>query len=824
MKFGIGASLRRKEDPALITGRGRYVADIRPDGTAWAHVLRSPIAHGTFSFTDLETPRGMPGVLAVLTAEDFADLGPIPCRGIAMVSRKDGDFPEPPHHPVMADGTVRFVGEPMAVVIAATPGEARDAAESIGFDFQELPAVADIATATAEGAPDIRPEFPGNIAFDWRIGDREGTDLAFAEAETVVSVDLVNNRVVTNYMETRGAIGEYDASTGRYTLTAGTQGAHNIQALLGKVMGIGRERLRVITPDVGGGFGTKLMLSPESAMVLVAAETTGRPVTWVADRTEHFLGDYQGRGHLSHAELALDGKGRILGLRVDTLADMGAYYSQMGPFIPINGSYLLAGTYRFPVADVRVRGVFTNTVPTDAYRGAGRPEAAYLIERLVDKAARETGVSPEKFRSRNFIPPSKMPFRTATGRVYDTGEFDGHMKQALQEADWAGFKARARAAKKDGRIAGIGIASYIEACSGGGPERASVKVEADGSVTVAIGSQSTGQGHATAYSQIVSEHLGVDPDRVKVIQGDTDLVESGSGTGGSRSIPVGGAALSKTSEKLATRIREVAADLLEAGPEDLELDGGTVRIVGTDRSVGLDDVARKSAEDGGSLKRIRGLAARGPHLSERHPRRRGRDRPGDLRHPAGALHGGRRLRRHAQSADARGPGAWRHRARGRPGAHGADGLRSRFRPAPHRDVPGLRDPARLGHSRHRLRHAQRPLDHQRARHEGGGRGRHDRCLPGGGQRGGRRAAPGSRHHAYRHADHLGIGLAGAQRGLTPLTRISTSRSRGTPGTPRGGAGWGGRIAGRWRRRLPARQKGCRRLPTTETRCRAYGSR
>jgi aerobic carbon-monoxide dehydrogenase large subunit len=603
VKFGIGAALRRKEDPALLTGRGRYVADIRPHDTAWAHVLRSPVAHASFTLSGIDEARAMPGVLAVLTATDFDHLGPIPCRGLGVVDRSGGAFPDAPHYPVMADRMARYVGEAVALVVAETPAAARDAAEAIEIDFQERPAVADIRSATADDAPQIWPDFPGNIAFDWQIGDAAAVSAAFAKADRIITLDLVNSRLVTNYMEPRGAIGEYEHASGRYTLTAGTQGANPIHHILTRdVLKIDREKLRVITPDVGGGFGTKLMLAGEYAMVLVAAKKIGRPITWIADRTEHFLADYQGRSHLSHAELALDGRGRFLALRVDTLAEMGSYFSQMGPFIPTNGAFLLPGIYRIPAIHARMRGVFTNTVPLDAYRGAGRPEAAFLIERLVDKAARETGIAPDRLRRRNVIPPSKMPFRTATGRIYDTGEFDGHMRQAMEVADWAGFRARARAARRTGKLRGIGMATYIEACSGGGPERATAQLAADGTVTVAIGSQSTGQGHATAYAQIVSEHLGIDPEKVTVIQGDTDLVMSGSGTGGSRSIPVGGAALSETTRQLAERIRAIAADMLETGINDLEFDGGKVRIVGTDRAVDLGAIAARAEKSGEVLR------------------------------------------------------------------------------------------------------------------------------------------------------------------------------------------------------------------------------
>ncbi len=602
MKFGLGAAVRRMEDAALLTGHGRFVGDVRPDDTAWAHVLRSPFAHGAFTLGNLEAVRRMPGVLAVYSAADIAELGALPCRGLAAVPADGGEMPAAPRHPVLAEGVARHVGEPLAFVVAESPAAARDGAEAIELDFEERPALADMRAALADGAPAIWPEFPGNLAFEWQIGDAAACDAALGAAAAVVEAELVNNRLVTNYLEPRSAIGEYDSATGRFTLTTGTQGVHSVQAIVGKeILGIARDKLRVITPDTGGGFGTRMMVFPEYPLVLFAARDLGRPVTWIGDRAEHFLADYHGRGHLSRARLAVDGAGRILGLTVETWAEMGAYFSQMGPFIPVAGAPLLPGLYDIPAAHLRLRGVFTNTVPLDAYRGAGRPEAAYLIERLVDKAARDLGIAPDEMRRRNFIRDAQLPYRTATGRTYDSGEFEGHMARAKELADWDGFDARHAESKGRGRLRGIGLASYVEACGGGAAERASIALERDGTITVRIGSQATGQGHQTAYAQIVSEHLDIDPARVRVIQGDTDAVETGTGTGGSRSIPAGGSSVSQAGQALAERIRQAAADELEAAPTDLELADGAVRIAGTDRSVTLARLAERAAAAGQSL-------------------------------------------------------------------------------------------------------------------------------------------------------------------------------------------------------------------------------
>ncbi len=598
MKFGVGASITRVEDPALLRGEGQYTNDLAPPDAARMVMLRAPFAHGRFSLSGLDEARAMPGVLAVLTAEDVADLGALPC--LVPVKERSGDQMTVYPNPVLPTDRVRHVGEAVAAVVAETEAEARDAAEAIGIDFEEAGVAVDLEQALSDDAPLLYPEHGSNMAFDWELGDRAALEAAFADAARVVELKLVNNRVVTNYLEPRGAVARYDADQDRYTLIAGSQGAHLLRNLLAdRILDIARDQIHVRTPDTGGGFGTKFFMYREYPLALVAARLTGRAVSWCGDRSEHFLGDYQGRDHVSTVRLALDAKGRFLALDVDTLANLGAYASQLGPFIPTNGSFMLPGVYDIPVVYGRVRGVYTNTVPLDAYRGAGRPEAAYLIERLVDKAAREIGVKPEQLRKRNFIKPRAMPYETGTGRVYDTGDFAGHMARAMELADWSGFRRRMTASRKAGKLRGIGMATYIEACSGGGAERAVVTLDGDGGVTVLIGSQSTGQGHATAYAQLVSEHLSLPLDKVSVVQGDTDRIATGSGTGGSRSIPVGGASVAGASRSLAERIRELAADRLEAAAQDLELIDGVVRIAGTDRQVTLGEIA--AAEPGASL-------------------------------------------------------------------------------------------------------------------------------------------------------------------------------------------------------------------------------
>jgi carbon-monoxide dehydrogenase large subunit len=589
-KFGIGQPARRIEDLRFITGAGTFTSDVLPAGTAHAAVVRSPHAHARFRITDVETARAMPGVLTILTHADIADLGELKC--MSGVKNRDGSPLHRTSYPILARDVALHVGDAVAFVVAETVEQAREAAEAVAIDWEPLPAAVDIDASLAEGAPLVRPELGTNVAFDVAVGDEDKTAKAFAKAHRVVGLDIINNRLIANYLETRACLAEYDTASGRWTVTLGSQGAHGIRDNLAEnLLKVDPSRIRVITPDVGGGFGTKIFMYREYPLCAVAAERLGRPVRWVAERGEHFMADTHGRANATHAEMALDRRGRFLGLRIDLRADMGAYLSQFAPYIPTEGVRMGPGCYDIPAVSARVRGVYTNTVPVDAYRGAGRPEAAYMIERLVDHVAREIGVEPDRLRAINFIKPADMPHRTQTGRLYDTGEFEGHMRRAMEVADWAGFKERLKVSRRAGKLRGIGLATYIEACSGGGPEAATVSLEKDGSLKVLIGTQSNGQGHATAYAQIVSEHLDVPLDKVTVIQGDTALVATGDGTGGSRSIPVGGAALAGASRQLADKLKNLAAEALEASAADMEIDGGTIRIAGTDRSLSLADVA-----------------------------------------------------------------------------------------------------------------------------------------------------------------------------------------------------------------------------------------
>ena len=593
MKFGVGQPVKRFEDLRLITGAGRYTDDIALPGMAFAHVLRSPVAHGTIRGIEAEAARAMPGVLLVLTGQDVeADgLGDVPC--MHPLNSRDGSPRHDTPRPVLAVGKVRHVGQPVAVVVAETLAQAKDAAEAILVDYDALPAVTDARAALEPGAPQLFDTIPGNLVFDWDNDccDFAATDAAFAKAAHVTTLDIINNRVVANSMEPRNAIGDYDAASGRPVLYTATQGSHFVRDTMAEaVLKVPKEQVRVITPpNVGGGFGMKAFVYPEQVLVTWAAGKLKRPVKWQAERSEGFVSDNQGRDHITHAELALDKRGKFLGLRVTIIANIGAYLSPMGSFIPSRSSDLVCGLYTTPAIAVNVKGVTTNTVPVCAYRGAGRPEASYLIERLVDAAARELGKSPDAIRRINLIPPKAMPYTSATKVTFDSGEFERVMDLAMEKSDWAGFKARRRTSAKNGKLRGIGMATYTERCGGGFPETASIEFK-DDHVELVMGNQEYGTGLITSYKQLVSDRLGIDADKIEVIYGDTDRSPRGL-TGGSRALPVAGSALHEASLTIIAKGREIAAHLLEASATDIEFDDGAFRIAGTDRQVDLFAVA-----------------------------------------------------------------------------------------------------------------------------------------------------------------------------------------------------------------------------------------
>jgi aerobic carbon-monoxide dehydrogenase large subunit len=589
-KFGVGQSVKRVEDIRLVSGRGNYASDAVDRAELKAVFLRSPYGHAKFHVDDIEAARAAPGVRAVYVASDFAALGGLPC--LAPVPNADGSKTPLKPYPVMAIDETHHVGDIVAMVVADTTLEARDAAELISVTWEDLPAVTDMEAALRPDAPLVFAGAPGNVAYDTHIGDKQETDKAFAGAAHTVRIRIVNPRAVANYMEPRSAVGEYDAKSGRFTLNAGSQGVHILQGLIAnQILKIETANLRVVTQDVGGGFGTKNMLYREYPLVLEAARRLGRSVGWLADRSEHFVGDAQGRDNVTTAEMALDSEGRFVALRVDILGNLGGYLSMFAPYIPWLGASMATGCYHIDALHARVRGIYTHTVPVDAYRGAGRPEAAYVLERLVDACAHKLGIAPEELRARNFVKPDQMPYHTHTDRDYDVGDFEGAMRACLKKADQSGFKRRADDARARGKIRGFGFASYVECTAWGEGEEGSVGLDRNGDFTVLIGTQSTGQGHETAYAQIVAQYLDVPIERVKVVQGDTDRIPTGNGTGGSRSIPIGAVMVSRASETLAGSLKELAADKLEAAVADLEIADGKVRIAGTDRAISYSEVA-----------------------------------------------------------------------------------------------------------------------------------------------------------------------------------------------------------------------------------------
>ncbi|WMT72462.1 xanthine dehydrogenase family protein molybdopterin-binding subunit [Bradyrhizobium sp. Ash2021] len=617
IKFGVGQSVRRKEDDALIRGKGRYTDDFSPQPAMHALVLRSPHAHAKFTI-NVTKARGMPGVGAVLTADDVRDLGDLPC----LFNLEVDPFTGPPY-PILPKDEVRHVGDAVAFVVADTIDQARDAIEAIDVKWTPLPAVVGLANAVKKDAPQVWPNQPGNVLFDVSIGDKKAAEAAFAKAHAVAEVSIVNPRIVTNFMETRAAVAEYDAKRDHLTLTIGSQGSHRLREIIGgMVLKMPLEKMRVICPDVGGGFGTKLFPYREYALIAVAARKLRKTIKWTADRADHFMGDAQGRDNVTTARMALAEDGKFLGMDVDLMGDMGAYLSTFGPYIPHGGAGMLPGLYDIQAFHCRVRTVFTNTVPVDAYRGAGRPEAAYVVERLVDAAARKLGLTPDAIRRKNFIAPKAMPYKTATGKIYDSGDFTAHMKRAMEVANWKEFPKRAKAAKKAGLVRGIGLASYVEVCGTMGEETANVALDPDGDVTVLIGTQSSGQGHQTAYAQLIAEQFGLPPERVHVLQGDTDRIATGLGTGGSASIPTGGVSVQLATRELGGKLKEIAAEALETSAGDLEISDGRIRIAGTDRSISFADLAKRPGVDPSKLNasatftQADGTYPNGTHLAE----------------------------------------------------------------------------------------------------------------------------------------------------------------------------------------------------------------
>lgn len=601
---GIGAPVRRKEDYRFLTGAGQYTDDVQMPGQTYAVFVRSPHAHARIEGYRLDAARAVSGVVGIFTGDDIkaAGIGGLPCGWL--ITGSDGQPMKEPPHPILAIGTVRHVGDHVALVVAETLSAAREAAELVDVDYAPLDAVVSPTQALAAGAPPVHDIAPDNRCYTWTLGDRAATDAAFAKAAHVTTLHFTNNRLIPNAIEPRAALASYQRADDSYTLYVANQNPHVERLLMAAfVLGIPEHKLRVIAPDVGGGFGSKIFLYAEETALVWASKRLNRPIKWTAERSESFLSDAHGRDHVTTAELALDADGKFIGMRVHTQANLGAYLSTFASSVPtILYATLLAGQYTTPAIFAEVTGVFTHTAPVDAYRGAGRPEATYVVERLVETAARETGVDPAELRRRNFI--TQFPYQTPVALCYDTGNYAASLDRALQMADVAGFPARREAAAKRGKLRGLGYSCYIEACGlapsnvagqlgarAGLFEAGEVRVHPTGKVTVFTGSHSHGQGHETTFAQIVADRLGIAFDDVEIVHGDTGRVPFGMGTYGSRSLSVGGTALMKALDKIIAKSRKIAAHMLEAAEADIEFDAGKFTVAGTDRSLPFAQIA-----------------------------------------------------------------------------------------------------------------------------------------------------------------------------------------------------------------------------------------
>ena len=592
-EFAIGQGVSRFEDPRLVRGGGRYTDDIKLPGLVHGVVLRSPHAHAKIRSIDITAAKTAPGVLAVLTSADIkaAGYGDLPVPG--GLKRRDGSPMYRPRYPILAEDRVRWVGDSVAFVVAETVAQALDAAEMISVDYEELPAVTSTAEAPKPGAPRVWDDCPDNICFVELIGDKAAVDAAFARAAHVTRHRFVINRVTAATMEPRGAVGDYNATDGRYTIYTPIQRPHPTRADLAKVLKVPESKVRIVTGDTGGSFGMKSPIFNETPLVLLASKLTGRPVKWISTRTEAFLSDAQARDNVTEAELALDKDGNFIAFRVKTFAAIGAYLQHSMPAFVLNAG-TLAGVYRTPAMHVDITAVFSNTNPMRPYRGNGRPEAAYVIERMVDLAAAELGMDPTELRRRNYVPPSAMPFKTGLTFTYDSGEFEKNMDLALDLADRKGVKARKAEARKRGKLLGFGLSNTIERAGAPSTEGAEVRFDRSGSLILFSGSNSQGQGHETVFKQLVCDRLGLDPKEAQYIQGDTDQVFYGEGTGGSRSATLAGSAFHLATEKVVTKARAIAANMLKVEEADLKFDEGVFSTNKTNRTLSVKEIAAAS--------------------------------------------------------------------------------------------------------------------------------------------------------------------------------------------------------------------------------------
>ena len=605
----IGKRVKRVEDNRFITGKGNYTDDIILPGQTYAAFVRTPFAHANISSIDTAAALAMPGVIAIYTGADVAAINGVPCGW--QVNFKNGDTMKEPKHPLLAVGKVRYAGEAVAMVIAGTREQACDAAEAVQVEYEELPVVVNAAEAVKPGAPQVHDEAPSNKCFDWELGNPKAeVDQAMAGAAHVTTLEFVNQRMIPNAIEPRSYNASYDAANGRYTLYTSTQNPHLIRLLMSAfVLGIPEHKVRVVGPDVGGGFGSKIFHYTEEALLTWASQKINRPVKWTADRRESFLTDAHGRDHITKAEMGFDRDGKAVALRVKTFANLGAYLSTFSTCVPtyLHGT-LLQGLYTTPKINVDVTAVFTNTTPVDAYRGAGRPEATYLLERLMDLAAHEMGIDPAELRFKNFIPPfdgvNQPGYQTQVALQYDSGNYEGVLKKGLEMLGYEDFRQRQKEAAQNGKLLGVGFSTYIEACGiapsavvgalgarAGLYEVGQVRVQPTGKVSVFTGTHSHGQGHETTFAQVVADKLGIAFEDVEVFHGDSDSVAFGMGTCGSRSIAVGGSAIMKSVEKIIEKGKKIAAHKLEANAEDLEFSGGKFTVKGTNKSVAFADVA-----------------------------------------------------------------------------------------------------------------------------------------------------------------------------------------------------------------------------------------
>lgn len=594
MQAGIGQSLPRKEDAVLVRGAGRYTDDLSLEGQLYAAFVRSPYAHGVIRGVDTEVAKGMKGVVAVYLAEDLEGQGYGTLKCNVDLPNRDGTPMKKPVRQALAMGKVRYVGDPVAMVVARSAIQARDAAEAIGLDIEVLPAVTTAEEALAPGAPQLFDDVPGNLILDYHFGDAGKVADAFAKAAHVARLRIVNNRIVVNPIEPRAAIGTYDRKSGRYTLHAPSQGAFGMRNSLAAAMGVPHDRMRLLTGHVGGSFGMKSAVFPEYVVLLHAARLLKKPVKWTDQRSDSFVSDHHGRDMVFEAELALDARGRFLATRFTGFGNMGGYLSPVGPMMAtLNIGKNSVGMYRTRLVEVQTRCAVTNTAPIAAYRGAGRPEGNYFMERLIDTAAREMGIDRAVLRQRNLIPAKALPWSTPIGTLYDSGDFPALFARALEAADWKGYRARERSSRKAGKLRGRGIGCYLEVTAPPGNEMGGIHFEADGGVTIVTGTLDYGQGHWTPFAQVLTSQLGVPFEKIRLVQGDSDRLIAGGGTGGSKSIMASGSAIIEASEKVVEKGKLLAAHFLEAGVGDIEFAAGRFSIAGTDRSMGIMELATR---------------------------------------------------------------------------------------------------------------------------------------------------------------------------------------------------------------------------------------